>query len=129
MDVFVSRDCVFYGYIRETASGRLLVVGPTAEFPPTIWLARRILEEMKEPLMRTGELQRFFETISCMPFTRFLAAVSFLNYVINGEQAEMPLLDFAVPSPSGDELDDLAAWRPIQSEVLQINTRLLALVE
>jgi AraC-like DNA-binding protein len=129
MDVFISKDCVFCGYIHDGVSGQTLVVGPAAEFPGTIWLARRVLEELGESLARAGELLRFFETAPCMSHTRFIQAMNFLNYVINDEQNEQTFDAPAAPSLPGAGIDDLSARRPIQPEDIQNSAQLCSLIE
>lgn len=85
MDVTVTAAFMLCGFVKDRASGQVLVLGPVLEFPCLRKNAYRILRDMNEPYSRAEELMQFFEKIPTMPLTTFMKNVIFLNYIINEE--------------------------------------------
>jgi AraC-like DNA-binding protein len=130
MDITISEDFVIAGYVRENASGLLVVAGPALEFPCDWKLAQRILCHINEPLFRTDELLGFFKGQKSFSLSRFMKNVVFLNSYINGEGPPENYVDEKITSLLGPEFDDcIKSRKDSQHNSQSLEQTLLSLVE
>ncbi|MDR1642171.1 MAG: AraC family transcriptional regulator [Clostridiales bacterium] len=130
MDVTLSEDFVIAGYVRESASGLLVVAGPVLEFPCDWKLAQRILCHIKEPMSRTDEILSFFKRQKSFSLSRFSRNMVFLNSYLNGEGPPENYVDEKITSLLGPEFDDyIKSKKEVQHDSQSMEQVLLSLVE
>lgn len=128
MDLTMSRDGMICGFVREAESGLTVIVGPVLEFPCTKKKAFAILRELGEPAIRAEELINYFAKIPRMSVVTFYKNLSFLNYVINGEEPKDDYMD-RVERLLGDETELESQHRPGVHSGAEVEARLLSCVE
>lgn len=128
MDLTMDREGVICGFVRDRQSGLTVIAGPVLEFPCTKKKAFAILKTVREPLGRTEELVNFFAKIPGMPLVTFYKNLSFLNYIINGEEPEDDYMD-RIEQLLGKEMELKSQRRPGVHSGAEVEARLLSCVE
>ena len=98
LSLFSDQLFLHWGYICDTASENILVIGPTFSVPLDDQAVRAFMKEHTLPGDTFDEVKRVFDRIPPMTFQQFLYILRFLNYQLNRELiAEDVLLRTLLP--------------------------------
>lgn len=82
----VTDEFLFFGKLVQKDSNAVLLIGPATEYPLTPDAKRRITEELGLRGKQKAALLAQLEAIPIMPLTAFIQQLSFLNYIVNGDE-------------------------------------------
>ena len=87
---FITDEFVFCGKLVQKDSGTVVLVGPATEHPLSKDASTRIAKEMGLHTREANALHQRLSTLPLVSLTDYLQVLSFLNYVINENNALLP---------------------------------------